>query len=111
LRVKEDAIPGRTNYLWFNADKLGTYEIACAEYCGLDHWNMYSKLVVIPQEKFYEWYNASTDTVKTTTSTINTQSTNDTLKTSAGSTDTTKKTTDSVKTNNKDTTLKKDSVK
>lgn len=57
LRVKEDAIPGRENYLWFEARNLGEYEIACAEYCGLDHWNMYAKLIVLPRDEFYAWYN------------------------------------------------------
>lgn len=61
-RVKEDAVPGRTNYLWFQTDKLGTYDISCAEYCGLNHWNMYAKLIIMPPDKFYNWYNTPGDT-------------------------------------------------
>lgn len=110
MRVKEDAVPGRTNYLWFNADKLGSYEIACAEYCGLDHWNMYSRLVIIPQEKYYEWLYAKPDSNVSTTTTTTTTPT-DTVKTSAGANDTTKSKTDSLKTNKNDSAIKKDSVK
>ncbi len=61
-RVKEDAIPGRTNYLWFNPTELGSWDIACAEYCGLQHAYMYSKVIVMPEAKFWDWYNTKTDT-------------------------------------------------
>lgn len=64
FRVKEDAIPGRTNYLWFDAIELGSWDIACAEYCGLSHSYMYTKVNVIPQEQFEIWYNTKTDTTQ-----------------------------------------------
>ena len=57
FRVKEDAIPGRENRLWFEGTELGSYYIACAEYCGLDHSDMYTKLVVMPTMEFDTWYN------------------------------------------------------
>ncbi len=57
FRVKEDAVPGYTNYLVFDASKTGTYEIACAEYCGLKHSMMYTAVVIMPKEKFNDWYN------------------------------------------------------
>jgi cytochrome c oxidase subunit 2 len=47
FRVKRDAMPNRDNFLWFNAEKTGRYDIACAEYCGLQHSYMYTKLVVM----------------------------------------------------------------
>ena len=56
-RVKEDAIPGRTNYLWFDAVELGSWDIACAEYCGLSHSYMYTKVKVVPENEFNIWYN------------------------------------------------------
>jgi cytochrome c oxidase subunit 2 len=67
FRVKEDAIPGRINYLWFQPTELGTFEIACAEYCGLRHSNMYSKLVVLLDDDFYEWYNMPSESLKNKT--------------------------------------------
>lgn len=40
LGGKMDAIPGRTNRLRIQADRPGTYEGLCAEFCGLDHADM-----------------------------------------------------------------------
>ena len=57
FRVKEDAIPGRKNYLWFQPVALGSYNIECAEYCGLSHSAMYSKVIVMPDVEFEKWYN------------------------------------------------------
>jgi cytochrome c oxidase subunit II len=57
FRVKEDAIPGRKNYLWFQPTAIGSYNIECAEYCGLSHSAMYSKVVVMPDKDFEKWYN------------------------------------------------------
>jgi len=56
FRIKEDVLPGRTNYLTFNAKESGSYDIACAEYCGLNHSMMYTKVVVMPQVEFNSWY-------------------------------------------------------
>lgn len=80
FRVKEDAIPGRTNYLWFQPTETGSFDIACAEYCGLSHAYMYSKLVVMPEDEFYKWYTRkeSTDTTVVKNDTL--KSVVDTLK-------------------------------
>ncbi|MDB4961352.1 MAG: cytochrome c oxidase, subunit [Myxococcales bacterium] len=40
LRTKQDIIPRRYTYVWFNATKPGTYRLACAEYCGTNHSQM-----------------------------------------------------------------------
>jgi len=40
LRTKQDIIPRRYTYLWFNATKPGTYRLNCAEYCGTNHSQM-----------------------------------------------------------------------
>ena len=37
LRTKQDIIPRRYTYVWFNATKPGTYRLNCAEYCGTNH--------------------------------------------------------------------------
>lgn len=57
FRIKEDAIQGRRNYFVLNADKIGSYDIACAEYCGLNHSMMYTKMIVVPQSDFSAWLN------------------------------------------------------
>jgi cytochrome c oxidase subunit 2 len=55
LRVKQDAVPGRTTRVWFNATKAGRYEIACAELCGFGHYNMRGFLNVHTLEDYAAW--------------------------------------------------------
>jgi cytochrome c oxidase subunit 2 len=40
FRVKQDLVPRRYTYAWFNATKPGTYRLTCAEYCGTSHASM-----------------------------------------------------------------------
>lgn len=58
FRIKEDAVPGRKNYLWFEPTEDGEYFVECAEYCGLSHSYMLSKVVSLPKDKYNAWYNA-----------------------------------------------------
>lgn len=60
FRIKQDVVGGRSNYLVFKAQKAGSYNIACAEYCGLDHSGMYTKVVVLPEEEYNNWYEQKT---------------------------------------------------
>jgi cytochrome c oxidase subunit II len=56
LRVKQDAVPGMAIELWFTPNKAGTYEIACAELCGLGHYRMKGALTVDDsQQSFDNW--------------------------------------------------------
>ncbi len=52
IRLKQDALPGRTITRWFNVTKIGTYEIACAEICGVLHAKMRNFLVVEEEGDF-----------------------------------------------------------
>lgn len=52
LRFKQDAIPGRTITRWFNATKEGTYDIVCAEICGVLHSKMRNFLVVESEDDY-----------------------------------------------------------
>jgi cytochrome c oxidase subunit 2 len=58
FRVKEDAVPGRQSYLWFEAEREGSYNIFCAEFCGKDHSQMLSVLRVVSQREYDEWITA-----------------------------------------------------
>lgn len=58
FRIKEDVVPGMNNYLWFEPTKVGTYDVQCAEYCGLRHSYMMTKVEVMPEKDFQEWYSA-----------------------------------------------------
>ncbi len=56
FRIKEDAVPGLNNHLWFQANEEGDYDVLCAEYCGLRHSYMLTKVKAMSQEKFERWY-------------------------------------------------------
>lgn len=55
LRVKQDAVPGRTVEIWFTPDKTGTYQIACAQLCGVGHYTMRGNVTVEPPAAFDDW--------------------------------------------------------
>ena len=56
FRIKQDAVPGMTNYLWFQPTQVGTFDVMCSQYCGLEHSHMLTKIVVLPEEEFTKWY-------------------------------------------------------
>ena len=55
FRVKEDAVPGMETHLWFEAEREGTYNIFCAEFCGKDHSKMLSLLKVVSEKDYDKW--------------------------------------------------------
>jgi len=55
LRLKQDAVPGRTVLVWFEATKVGKYEIPCAELCGFGHSGMKGWLYVHTPEDYKKW--------------------------------------------------------
>lgn len=55
MRVKQDAIPGMTVPLWFEARETGEAEIACEQLCGLGHYRMKGFFSVDTDEEFGEW--------------------------------------------------------
>ncbi len=52
LRLKNDMIPGTRQIVWFQADKIGSYEIVCAELCGWGHYKMKGRFVAEPPDQF-----------------------------------------------------------
>jgi cytochrome c oxidase subunit 2 len=55
LGGKIQAIPGRINHTWFQAEKAGTYAGQCAELCGVYHAAMLGRVVAESRAK-YEAY-------------------------------------------------------
>jgi cytochrome c oxidase subunit 2 len=55
FRVKQDAVPGMTPEVIFVPTRTGTFEIACAELCGLAHYRMQGTFRVVPQAEFQVW--------------------------------------------------------
>lgn len=58
FRIKRDAMPNTNNSTWFSAEKLGSYTLFCAEYCGLNHSKMYTEVKVVTKDKFNNWLNS-----------------------------------------------------
>lgn len=55
LNGKTDMTPGRTTAMWLQADRPGTYRGICAEFCGVQHANMFFRVVAVPPEQFAAW--------------------------------------------------------
>jgi cytochrome c oxidase subunit II len=55
FRIKQDAVPGMTTQLWFQATRLGTFDVMCSQYCGLEHSHMMTKILVLSGEDFEKW--------------------------------------------------------
>ena len=52
FKIKTDAIPGRTNTIWFTANEVRSYLIACFELCGTGHAFMTATLQVMQPSDF-----------------------------------------------------------
>ena len=59
FKIKQDAVPGMENRLWFKPTEVGTYDVLCAEYCGLRHSYMLTKVEVLPEGEFEKWYESA----------------------------------------------------
>ncbi|MCD4689021.1 MAG: cytochrome c oxidase subunit II [Desulfuromonadaceae bacterium] len=55
FRVKKDAVPGISTYVWFRAPETGSFDLFCAEYCGVSHSSMITTVEALPQEQFDAW--------------------------------------------------------
>ena len=57
--IKTDAIPGRTNTIWFYPHATGNFTIQCFELCGVGHYTMIGHLMVLAQLNYFAWYNST----------------------------------------------------
>jgi cytochrome c oxidase subunit 2 len=55
FRVKQDAVPGMSTRIWFDSMRVGHWEIACAELCGLGHYRMKGFVTVETPEEYEKW--------------------------------------------------------
>jgi cytochrome c oxidase subunit 2 len=55
LRIKQDALPGRTIKGWFDALAVGKYDIMCTQICGTGHSQMQGSLVVHEAADYEAW--------------------------------------------------------
>ncbi|NVN98720.1 MAG: cytochrome c oxidase subunit II [Geobacteraceae bacterium] len=55
FRVKRDVVPGMKNHVWFVADKVGSYDLFCSQYCGKGHSAMITTVEAVPEAEFAAW--------------------------------------------------------
>jgi cytochrome c oxidase subunit II len=55
MRIKQDAVPGLIIPVWFQANKVGTYPLVCAELCGWGHYKMKGQIEVLKRADYDEW--------------------------------------------------------
>ena len=55
FRMKRDVVPGRYTQTWFEATKIGSYRIECAQYCGTKHSQMIGMVHVMSQADYDKW--------------------------------------------------------
>ena len=64
MRVKQDAIPGMDIPVWFIPNRIGEYEIACSQLCGLGHYRMRGFVSVKTDADFKTWLAEEAKTLK-----------------------------------------------
>jgi cytochrome c oxidase subunit II len=55
FRLKSDAVPGLTTKIRLTPDRIGRYQVVCAELCGIGHATMRQNVRVIPEGEFDGW--------------------------------------------------------
>lgn len=60
FRLKQDAVPGRTITGWFKPTKTGTFDIQCAEICGIGHGVMNARIHIESAAEHRAWVRQAT---------------------------------------------------
>ena len=55
LRLKQDIVPGKTQFAWFNPIRPCEVDILCTELCGWGHYKMKARLRVVTRNEFDLW--------------------------------------------------------
>lgn len=55
FRAKMDMVPGMVTYFWFTPTRAGTFEVLCAELCGVGHYAMRGYVVVEEESAYQAW--------------------------------------------------------
>jgi cytochrome c oxidase subunit 2 len=55
FRLKSDAVPGLTTKIRLTPDRIGRYQVVCAELCGLGHSTMRQNVRVVSAGSFDSW--------------------------------------------------------
>jgi len=60
MRVKQDAIPGLAQPVWFTPTRTGEWEIVCSQLCGLGHYRMRGFYTIHAQADYDAWLASET---------------------------------------------------
>ena len=52
LRLKQDVVPGMSQFAWFNSNQTGEVDILCTELCGWGHYKMKARLRIVEPKEF-----------------------------------------------------------
>jgi cytochrome c oxidase subunit II len=55
MRIKQDAIPGVVQAVWFTPTERGEWEIVWSQLCGLGHYRMRGFYTIQSQADFEAW--------------------------------------------------------
>ena len=55
FRAKMDLVPGQVTFFWFEPTRTGSFDILCAELCGVGHHVMRGKVVVEEAAAYQAW--------------------------------------------------------
>jgi cytochrome c oxidase subunit 2 len=55
FRVKRDVVPGEEQRIVITPSKVGEYSLACYELCGIGHWGMRNRVLVLERAAFDQW--------------------------------------------------------
>jgi cytochrome c oxidase subunit 2 len=55
FRLKSDAVPGLTTKIRLTPNRIGRYQVVCAELCGIGHAAMRQNVRVVPAAEFDRW--------------------------------------------------------
>ena len=55
FRGKMDMVPGSVTYFWMTPTRTGTFDILCAELCGVGHPQMRGSVVVAEEAAYQTW--------------------------------------------------------
>src|SRR5260221_8478361 len=55
FRAKMDMVPGMVTYFWMTPIRTGTFDVLCAELCGVAHAQMRAKVIVEEESEYHAW--------------------------------------------------------
>ena len=55
FRIKRDVLPNRYTTQWFQAKRVGNFQVFCTEYCGDGHSEMLASVRVLSHKDYVKW--------------------------------------------------------